>query len=79
MFTPTEQAMLAVLSDGRRHRKEDLKDCCGPCSSQTVNTHLLNIRKKLKVRHEDIVCVLRKKSLWYQHVRLLASPYDGTS
>jgi DNA-binding CsgD family transcriptional regulator len=79
MFTPTERAMLKVLSDGRRHSKDDLKCCCGPCGSQTVNFHLANIRRKLRARHEDIVCVLRHKSLWYQHVRLLASPYDGLS
>ena len=76
-FTPTERAMLEILSDGKLHTREELKTCCGPCSMPAIKYHLVNIRKKLKKRCEDVVCVRARYGFFYQHVRLLDSPYDG--
>ena len=75
-FTKTEQAMLAVLSDGRPHSVEELNACCGPCSRNTARVHLTSIRKKLPPS-ERILCISLGKAKRYQHVRLLYNPYDG--
>lgn len=72
-FTPTERAMLEIFSDGERHPLQELKGCCGPCSPITVKTHLSNIRRKLRPRGEDIVCVFNR-GYFYQHVRMLYAP-----
>jgi len=79
-FTPTEKKMLEILSDGRPHRRKELHACCGPSSERgTVYRHVSSIRTKLKPKGENIVCVLLNRSVHYQHVRLLQSPYDGRS
>lgn len=77
-FTPTEERMLVVLSDGDRHKKEELHKCLFDELSQlmTVNYHIQNMRRKLERKGQTIV-VERGKGydLFYRHVRLLASPY----
>jgi hypothetical protein len=37
------------------------------------------VRRILRPRGEDIVCVLKNYKLHYQHVRLLVSPYNSSS
>lgn len=74
-FTPTEQRMLKILSDGFPHHKSELQACLYDEES-TIRQHIYNIRAKLRPRGEDIVCELRLHGIHYRHVRLLASPYD---
>ena len=74
-WTPIQGKMIAMLSDGRRHTREELHTCCGPSSVSTVRYHLSEIRKKLP-DGEDIVVVFERRRLWYQHVRLLSSAYE---
>ncbi len=76
-FTKTQQAMINVLSDGKRHRREELHACCGPSLRNTIRFHISKIREKLRPKSEDIVCVAYKNTYWYQHIRLLNNPYDG--
>lgn len=80
-FTPTEAAMLQILSDGKPHRREELHSCCGPSSIGVVGVTVCSIRKKLRGRGEDVVCVNRgdRNGFAYQHVRLLVSPYGPDS
>jgi len=76
-YTKTEMKILKILSDGQRHHIEEMRlemDDIGQCR---VKMHVSNIRKKLKSKGEDIVCVFRNRRTFYQHVRLLHSPYDG--
>jgi DNA-binding CsgD family transcriptional regulator len=78
-FTPTEERMLAVLSDGDRHKKEELKACLADElaeSPQIVNFHICNIRKKLQTKGQSIICEKGwGRQLYYRQVRLLANPY----
>lgn len=79
-FTPTQQAMLQVLSDGMPHRKEDLYACLpeGYYSDiRVVTVHVSNLRKLLKPQGMDIVCEYRYGVYMYRQVRLLHSPNDG--
>ncbi len=78
-LTPTQKAMLCVLADGRPHTREELHACLpdelGALSN--IQNHIAAIRKTLRSRGEDIVCEYHKRSLYYRHVRLLASTHDG--
>ena len=78
-FTPVQSAILKVLSDGMAHRKQELHGCLMDelGSLTTVRVHLCHIRKKLRPIGEDIICELKNRNIWYRHVRLLASAYDG--
>ena len=83
-FTPTQVRILAVLSDGLPHRREELRDVLPDelGSLDNVRPHLTAIRRVLRPRGEDIVCEFSQapgtKRCWcYRHVRLLASADDG--
>lgn len=78
-FTPIQRAMLQVLSDGMPHTREELHACCGPSSRGTIQVHICELRKRLRQRSENILCVLSSKGIRYQHVRMLVSPYDAQS
>ena len=76
-YTPTEQRIVTLLSDGKRHKRSEILEMCDELSADgAAYVHISNIRKKLP-SGEDILCVFWQKSTWYQHVRLLNSPYDG--
>ena len=78
-FTPTEQAMLAVLSDGMSHGKAELHACLPDelGSLDNVKVHVTNIRKKLRLKGEDILCTrVYMSEPIYRLVRVLASPYN---
>ena len=72
----TERMMLDILSDGKRHPRKELHACCGPSRFTIVSVHICNLRKKLP-RGQDILCVARDNSHFYQLVRLIASANDG--
>jgi len=69
--------MLKILSDGLPHTSKELHGCCGPSCRAVVRVHMVHIRKKLRLKGEDVVCVFRQGRYYYQHVRLLASANDG--
>ena len=77
-FTPTHQAMLDVLADGRPHLRKELHACLpdelGPPTN--IHAHLTAIRKMLRPKGQDIICTLVNGRICYRHVRLLASQYD---
>ncbi len=81
-FTPTEQRILQVLSDGKPHHKSEFYECLFDDMSvdknKAVTNHVLRIREKLRVDGYDIVCSLRYRKSYYTHVRLLSTTvYDG--
>lgn len=80
-FTETQERMLAVLRDGMAHHRNELRECCpdNMTSDSCIRAHLSNIRKVLRRRGEDIVCVWQDRCLKYRHVRLLASAVDGVT
>ena len=79
-FTPTQQAMLQVLSDGMPHRKEDLYACLpeGYYSDMKAVVNMVSkMRKKLQPLGQDVICEYRYGVYMYRHVRLLHSANDG--
>lgn len=73
-----EKKILALLSDGQPHTKEEIHTClwdeCG--SVNNVYQHISVLRKKLRPIGQDIVCTTRGNRYrnQYQHVILLRSP-----
>ena len=78
-FTPTETRLLKVLSDGERHLTTELHAQLDDelQSRLNVSVHMHNIRKKLKLKGETVLCEYYFGRRYYRHVRLLASAYSG--
>ncbi len=75
-FTPTEEAILKVLSDGVAHTIRELRACLSDemAVTSTVHVHLKNLREKLKANRQDIICIYQfGKAPLYRHVVLLPS------
>jgi len=70
-----QKAMLKMLSDGLPHRKDELSTCLWDelsVSQFAVNKHLCAIRKHLRPKKRDILCVyLNPNRFCYQLVKLL--------
>ncbi len=77
---PTKQRILEMLADGLPHTKAELMTCfeddMAPVSS--LFTHISSLRKDLRPIGQDIICEYIRRRTHYRHVRLLASPYDGS-
>jgi hypothetical protein len=73
-YTPTQQRMLEVLSDGQLHRPEELRACLNDDLQpiKHVTTHLAGIRKNLRLVHEDIVFQIIDGERYYRHVRFVS-------
>lgn len=75
-YTPTERRILAVLSDGEIHMREELMKCLPDPEFSTnthLNDHLVVLRKKLRAMGQDIVCVSHKRRYAYRQMRHLHS------
>jgi DNA-binding CsgD family transcriptional regulator len=74
-FTPTEKRMLRVLSDGLPHSRDELQLCLwdnlGAVSN--IRCHLTSIRRKLRPRGEDVLCVIHRSRPAYRHVKLICT------
>ena len=89
-FTKTQQKILDVLADGLPHLRKELWACCPSVQGmdeQSVkefarhrtNVHLMNIRSKLRLDGQDIICEVVNRRLCYRHVKLLKPNGSGTS
>jgi hypothetical protein len=78
-LTTTQKRMMAVLSDGLPHDRHELHACLDDELSAltAIQPHLTYIRKAIRGRGEDVLCVYHGRTVKYQHVRVLYSPYDG--
>ena len=78
-LTPTQTRMMEVLRDGMPHDREELHACLDDNLSAltAIQPHLTYIRKVIRIRGEDVLCVLHGRRIKYQHVRVMYSPYDG--
>jgi hypothetical protein len=78
-FTPTQTAMLKVLSDGLPHSKAELHACLPDELSRpnSILRHLVDIRKVLRPRGQDVLCEYRDRARFYRWVRLLGHEGDG--
>lgn len=76
-FTPTQQCMLDVLSDGQAHTREELHACLpdemGALSN--IQAHLCAIRKQLRPIGQDILCEFKHRTLHYRHIGLLTDSH----
>ena len=77
-FSKTQQALLEVLSDGRRHTAEEIANRLDEIGQVNVKALVFKTRQKLLPAGEDIVSVYYYRRCYYQHIRLLTNPYDGS-
>ena len=74
-LTPTQRRMLTLLADGRPHRREELRqllwDELGALSN--IQTHLSQLRKKLRPQGQEILCEIVQRRICYRQVQLLQS------
>lgn len=71
-WTPTQQKLIDALADGLPKSPEELHAAIGGYGAvKNIWAHLSAIRKKLRPRGQDIVCVYQKRKLHYLHVGLL--------
>lgn len=71
-FTPIQQLMLEILSDGESHSNEELLAVCGPAGKATVRAHMFLLRKKLEgTEHEIVTVYIYPNKVAYKHVRRL--------
>lgn len=73
-FTPTQRRMMDVLADGEPHRQEELRLCLGDplASVQNIRPHLSAMRKVLRRKREDVLCVWVDRCRCYRWVRLMS-------
>lgn len=72
-FTPTEKRIMVVLSDGHRHRFDEMYGCIDDEQANHLNTltrHVSAMRKKLRRRGLDIL-LEKNGRMHYRVVRLL--------
>lgn len=76
-YTAVETKMLEVLADGQRHTRVELEACLydefGIDKAKSVGVQLVRLRKKLRPRGHDVVCVFAYRKWLYQHIILLGS------
>ncbi len=72
-FTDQERRILLVLSDGDRHRRDELMPCLDDdlSSPAALVMCISRIRAKLKRRGEYIVAEYVNRQCLYRHVRLI--------
>ena len=72
-FTPTQQRIMNVLSDGMGHTYEELYACLDDdmAGDHTVNVHVYNIRLKIRPGRDIVVRDRLTKPRWLL-VRLMS-------
>jgi hypothetical protein len=81
-WTPTQQRILDVLSDGRPHDRDELLKCLWDDLSGggALRQQVYLIRSVLRAVGEDIVCEFGwRRTIRYRHVRLLTAPKPVTN
>jgi hypothetical protein len=72
-WTPTQQRIIDLLSDGMPHDRYEIFGCLDDNLSKlsAIWFHMSSIRRVVRPRGEDILCVLFDRKIHYQHVKLL--------
>ena len=74
-FTPTQNAILTVLSDGVPHHRQELMDCIDdpePSSNQ-FHQALFRLRQRLKPLGQNIIVTLLNRRIAYVWTRRINS------
>lgn len=74
-FTPVQRRMLAVLSDGEPHSRQELHGCLADDlgALSNIRWHLMQLRKKLRVKGQDVLIEYRERKMHYRMVRLIGA------
>lgn len=76
-YSPSQQAMIDIFSDGEPHGKTELLEAlAGYVSSPGALRKALCMLRKRLPKDQTILCLLRNRRIFYQHVRLLSPPPD---
>ena len=79
-YTPTEQRIIDLLSDGLMHSSNELLGClegADELSKSAVRQHIFNMRRKMAEAAEYISCEVYSGRLYWRHVRLIVTPENG--
>lgn len=70
-FTPTQQKMMDLFSDGESHTRQELHGCLydnhPDASLSNIIAHIRGIRVKIRPAGEDIVCEMVNRKPCYRH------------
>jgi hypothetical protein len=71
-YTPTQRRMLRLLQDGLPHARAELKACLVDDLGNwnNVQVHISRLRKRLRPKGQDILCVVANQKISYRQVRL---------
>jgi hypothetical protein len=72
-YTPIQQRIIDLLSDGLPHERRDMLKCINP-NSKNLNglaVHIAFLRSKVRELRQDIVTELRRGGIYYRMVILL--------
>lgn len=78
-FTPTQQKILDVLSDGKSHSRQELIDCLedAVADRKNLNVHLSNLRARMRPAGHDVIYCPRHRKAYYRHVVLISGDDGG--
>lgn len=76
-FTPVQQRFVDVLRDGKPHTRKELILCLQDSEAtwDNISVHMSAIRRVLRPRGLEVLCVFFKRQLGYQLVR----PFNGVN
>lgn len=77
-FTPIQRKILAALSDGMVHSRDELKGCLedSQANYNDLQQHLSKMRKILRPAGMEILCCLHNRGIHYRMVRLISAGTD---
>lgn len=72
-LTPTEERILRVLADGRRHTRLEVHVCLNDELAQmgAIRPHISRLRRKLRKNGEDVICEFCGGTVYYRIVRIM--------
>lgn len=76
-YTPIEQRIIDLLSDGLPHDRDEVIQCIDPNVKDLVrmrnslSVHIAHIRSKVRLLGQDVVTELRRGGIHYRHMILL--------
>lgn len=71
-YTPTEQRMIELLSDGLPHDRQELLEVSQLTDLHCMAVSIMRLRPKLRALGQEIDTVLWRGSIAYRHIVLLS-------
>lgn len=73
VFTPIQERVIQLLSDGKRHHREEIKLAIhdDKIADSTVRAVVFRLNKRLEPVGEKILCEYSGNRYSYRHVRLI--------